>query len=118
MKAPYEKVDIVPFNYAVSLIGGKWKMQILFWLWKYEIMRYSEIKKSLGSVTHKILSTKLKELEADGLLVRHEYPGVPPKVEYYLSEKGMSLMPVLQCICQWGHEHIPDDIYSTGNFTK
>ena len=87
MKAPYEKVDIRPFNYAVSIIGGKWKMQILFWLWKYEIMRYEEIKRALDGVTHKMLSTKLKELESDGLIIRHEYPGVPPKVEYYLSER-------------------------------
>jgi len=100
----------VPFNYAVSLIGGKWKMQILFWLWKNEIMRYSELKRSLGGVTHKMLSSKLKELEDDDLIVRHEYPGVPPKVEYYLSDLGKTLMPVLQAICSWGHEHIPKDI--------
>ena len=114
MKAPYEKVQIEPFNYAVSLIGGKWKMQILFWLWKDEIMRYSEIKKALGNVTHKMLSNKLKELEADALIIRHEYPGVPPKVEYYLSEKGKSLMPVLQSICLWGHEHFPETLSGKG----
>lgn len=103
-------INIVPFNYAVSLIGGKWKMQILFWLWKNEIMRYSELKRALGAVTHKMLSSKLKELEADGLIVRHEYPGVPPKVEYYLSALGKTLMPVLQAICRWGHEHLPEDM--------
>ena len=108
MEAPYKEVDIRPFNYAVSIIGGKWKMQILFWLWKQEIMRYGEIKRALGNVTHKMLSNNLKELEANGLIVRHEYPGVPPKVEYYLSEKGASLMPVLQTICQWGHDHIDE----------
>lgn len=106
MKAPYEEVNIKPFDYAVSLIGGKWKMQILFWLWKCEMMRYNEIKKGLGIVTRKMLSNKLKELESDGLIIRHEYPQVPPKVEYMLSEKGKSLMPILQSICQWGHEHI------------
>ena len=57
-------------------------------------MRYSEIKKALGNVTHKMLSNKLKKSEADALIIRHEYPGVPPKVEYYLSEKGKALMPV------------------------
>lgn len=106
MKAPYEEVNIKPFDYAVSLIGGKWKMQILFWLWKCETMRYSEIKKALGTVTHKMLSNKLKELETDGLIIRHEYPQVPPKVEYSLSEKGMSIMPILNTICNWGHDHI------------
>ena len=73
---------------------------------KPAFMRYGEIKRALDGVTHKMLSAKLKELESDELIIRHEYPGVPPKVEYYLSEKGLSLMPVLQTICQWGHEHI------------
>jgi DNA-binding HxlR family transcriptional regulator len=105
-------INIVPFNYAVSLIGGKWKMQILFWLWKNDILRYSELKRNLGHVTHKMLSSKLKELENDGLIVRHEYPGVPPKVEYYLSDLGKSLMPVLQAICNWGYQHIPENLDS------
>ena len=70
-------------------------------------MRYSEIKRELGKVTHKMLSTQLKELERDGLLIRREYPQVPPKVEYSLTEKGQSIMPILQEICKWGHEHIP-----------
>ena len=85
-------------------------MQIIFWLWKYKTLRYSEIKPALEGITHKMLSTKLKELECNGLIIRHEYPGVPPKVEYYLSEKGLSLMPVIQTICQWGHEHIHDSV--------
>lgn len=106
MKAPYEEINIKPFAYAISLIDGKWKMQILFWLWKIEIMRYSELKRALENVTHKMLSNKLKELEDDGLIIRNEYPQVPPKVEYSLSEKGKSLMPILQIICEWGHEHI------------
>ena len=83
-------------------------MPILFWLWKKEVMRYSEIKRELGKVTHKMLSTQLKELERDGLVTRHEYPQVPPKVEYILTEKGQSIMPILQEICKWGHEHIPE----------
>ena len=89
-------------------------MHILFWLWKRDIMRYSEIKKVLPGITHKMLSNQLKELEADGLLVRHEYPQVPPKVEYYLSESGKTIMPVLHSLCLWGLEHI-DDIESSHN---
>ena len=87
-------VNIIPFDYAISVIGGKWKMHILFWLWKKPVMRYSEIKKALGAVTHKILSDKLKELENDGLINRVEYPQIPPKVEYSLSEKGLSLIHI------------------------
>lgn len=104
-----ENVDPRPFEYTLSLIGGKWKMNILFWLWRAELMRYNELKKSLVGITHKMLSTQLKELESDGLIVRHEYPQVPPKVEYYLSKRGQSLMPVLHEICLWGGLHYNDD---------
>lgn len=104
-----ESVNVRPFAYAMSLIEGKWKMHILFWLWKTEVLRYSELKRALGSITHKMLSNQLKELEADDLILRTEYPQVPPKVEYRLSEKGKSLMPVLSSLCHWGTEHIPDE---------
>ena len=107
--APYDEVDIEPFAYAMSLIDGKWKMHVLFWLWKKEVMRYNELKRALAGITHKMLSNQLKELEQDGLLIRNEYPQVPPKVEYNLSEIGKSLMPVLHEICLWGHEHYKKD---------
>lgn len=98
-------VNVKPFAYAISLINGKWKMHILFWLWKRNVLRYGELKRNLGNVTHKMLSNQLKELEADGLIIRIQYPQVPPKVEYQLSELGESLMPVLQSVCQWGEKH-------------
>lgn len=104
-----KEVDVRPFAYAISLVDGKWKMHILFWLWKKEILRYGELKRALGNVTHKMLTSQLKDLEADGIIVRKEYPQVPPKVEYSLSETGKSLMPILQLFCKWGHEHIPDN---------
>ncbi|ALB46584.1 MULTISPECIES: winged helix-turn-helix transcriptional regulator [Clostridium] len=102
------EVNIKPFAYAMSLIDGKWKMYILFWLWKKQILRYGELKRSLGTITHKMLSTQLKELESDNLIIRKEYPQVPPKVEYSLSQRGLSIMPVLQCLCEWGNNHIDD----------
>lgn len=101
-------VNVKPFAYAMSLIEGKWKMHILFWLWKREVLRYGELKRSLGTITHKMLSTQLKELEEDNLIIRKEYPQVPPKVEYSLSERGKSIMPVLQSLCEWGAKHIND----------
>ncbi len=100
-------VNTKPFKYSMSLIEGKWKMHILFWLWKKEILRYGELKKSLECITHKMLSNQLKELALDGLIIRNEYPQVPPKVEYSLSEKGLSLMPVLDALCHWGQDHMP-----------
>lgn len=98
------EVNIKPFAYAMSLIDGKWKMYILFWLWKKQVLRYGELKRSLGV----ILSTQLKELEADDLIIRKEYPQVPPKVEYSLFQRGLSIMPVLQYLCEWGHNNIDD----------
>ena len=103
-----DEVNVRPFAYAMSLIDGKWKMHILFWLWKKQVLRYSELKRALGTITHKMLSTQLKELEKDDLIIRNEYPQVPPKVEYSLSPRGLTLMPVLECSCKWGHEHIND----------
>lgn len=70
-----------------------------------EVLRYGELKKSLGKVTHKMLSQQLKEMEADGLIYRKEYPQVPPKVEYGLTTLGISLMPILQQVCLWGQDH-------------
>lgn len=98
-------VNVEPFAYACSLFNGKWTMHILFWLWKKEVLRYGELKKSLGKVTHKMLSQQLKEMEADGLIYRKEYPQVPPKVEYGLTTLGISLMPILQQVCLWGQDH-------------
>lgn len=102
------KINPKPFEYALSLIGGKWKLNILFWLWRKDVMRYNELKRSLQGITHKMLSKQLKELEGDNLIIRHEYPQVPPRVEYNLSERGKSLMPIMHELCTWGLVHIND----------
>lgn len=100
-----DQIYIEPFAYACSLFVGKWKMHILFWLWQKEVMRYGQLKKALGKVSHKMLSQQLKELENDGIICRKEYPQVPPKVEYRLTELGKSLMPILHEVCTWGQDH-------------
>lgn len=97
------------FLYTMSLISGKWKMHILFLLSRRENFRYGELKRKLGKITHKMLSNQLKELEKDDLIIRTQYNEVPPKVEYSLSERGNSLMPVLNAICIWGHNHISEE---------
>jgi DNA-binding HxlR family transcriptional regulator len=102
------EVYSAPFEYTLSIIGGKWKMVILFWLSKRNIMRYGEFKKNITGITHKMLSAQLKELEANDIIVRKEYHQVPPKVEYFLSKKGLSLMPILEQICSWGYLHFED----------
>lgn len=97
------------FAYSLSLISGKHKMVILYCLMAYEPVRFNELKRYLKTVSDKTLSTNLKELEADRLIVRKEYPQIPPKVEYRLSERGRSLMAVLDQLCIRGEANrLPD----------
>lgn len=96
------------FNYTLSLISGKYKMIILYCLMEFEIVRFNELQRYLKKISDKTLSQNLKELEADGLVLRNVYPQIPPKVEYSLSEKGKSLMQVLDQLCIWGEEHRED----------
>lgn len=93
------------FSYTMSLISGKHKMVILYCLTEFGTVRFNEMKRYLGRVTDKTLSMNLKELEADDLIVRREYPQIPPKVEYSLSERGKSLMVVLDQLCLWGENN-------------
>ncbi len=93
------------FSYTMSLISGKHKMVILYCLMGYEPVRFNEMKRYLGDITDKTLSSNIKELEHDQLILRKEYPQIPPKVEYSLSERGRSLMKVLDQLCIWGTEN-------------
>ena len=93
------------FNYTLSLISGKHKMVILYCLMEFETVRFNELKRYIKNISDKTLSANLKELEADRLIVRKEYPQIPPKVEYSLSEQGKSLMIVLDQLCVWGEEN-------------
>lgn len=83
-------------------------MVILYCLMEYKVVRFNELKRYLKHISDKTLSTNLKELEADGLIMRTEYPQIPPKVEYSLSDRGKSLMAVLDQLCVWGEQNRPD----------
>lgn len=91
------------FGYTLSLINGKYKMIIMYWLAEYKsVMRFNELQRSIGTISFKTLSKTLKEMEDDQLIIREEYPQIPPKVEYSLSERGKSLIPILDMMCTWG----------------
>lgn len=90
---------------TLDIIGGKWKPLILWHLGVGGTKRFSEIKKALPGITQKMLTQQLRELEADGMISRKIYPQVPPKVEYSLTEEGLSLMPILNTMCKWGKEY-------------
>lgn len=93
------------FYYTMSLINGKYKMVILYALSVYPVMRFNEMQRFIKTVSFKTLSATLKDLEADHLILRTEYPQVPPKVEYSLTPRGASLIPILQQMCDWGEQN-------------
>lgn len=96
------KLGETGFSYTLSLINGKYKMTILYTLMCFGVVRFNEMKKYIGEISYKTLSSTLKELEADKLVNRKEYPQIPPKVEYSLTERGKSLIPILDMMCEWG----------------
>ena len=85
-------IEETGFGYTMSLVSGKYKMIILYWLAEYSVLRYNELKRRLGTISHK---------------TREEYPQIPPKVEYSLSVRGRSLIPILDAMCIWGEENRP-----------
>ena len=99
------KLEETGFHYTMSLIQGKYKMFILYTLMGFEVVRFNQLQKYIKTISYKTLSSTLKELEADGLVHRQEYPQIPPKVEYSLTERGKSLIPILDQMCEWGEKH-------------
>ena len=99
----YKELSSNPVGVLIQLVGAKWKLLIVKELLKKE-MRFVELKKSVGC-TSKVLINCLKEMETDGLVIREEYEGQPPKVEYYLTEIGYTLRPVIESMQKWGKEY-------------
>ncbi|KAB7706704.1 HxlR family transcriptional regulator [Bacillus aerolatus] len=90
---------------TLSIIGGKWKMLILWHLGKEGTKRFSELKSLMPGVTQKMLVNQLRELERDLIVHREIYPVVPPKVEYSLTKQGESLLPILEIMYEWGKNY-------------
>ena len=93
--------------YALKLIKGKYKAQVLYTLMEFGNVRFGEMKRYLGEVSFKMLDSTLKDLAADNLITRKEFNQLPLKVEYSLTERGKSLIPLLDGLCAWGDAHKP-----------
>lgn len=96
-----EKDIRCPLEYGLEVFGGKWKSRIICVLAEKHALRYGELRTEMGNITDAVLSTTLKELLADGMLSRKSYDEIPPRVEYCLTQKGESVVPILQSICSW-----------------
>lgn len=90
---------------ALQVIGGKWKPLILWRLGAEGVLRFGQLRRSMPAITQKMLTQQLRELEADGLLLRTVHAEVPPRVEYRLTAMGQTIMPLLEALCQWGHQY-------------
>ena len=105
-KAKLEKDIRCPLEYGLEIFGGKWKSRIICVLADKGILRYSELRREMGNITDAVLAGALKELIAAQMVARRSYDEIPPRVEYSLTDKGRSVVPILQGICLWaGHYH-------------
>jgi len=94
--------SICPLSYALDLIGGKWRLPIIWALSQNETLRYNELKRKIEGITNMMLSQVLKEMEGYGLVNRVQYMEIPPRVEYSLTEEGKDLIPALISLAKWG----------------
>lgn len=96
---------VCPTSVTLSLIDGKWKIYILWHLGKNGIMRFSDLRRALPEISHKVLTSQLRELAENGLVHRQVIPDIPPKVEYSLTESGKTLVPLLVQMNRWARAH-------------
>lgn len=108
-----EKDIRCPLEYGLEVFGGKWKSRIICVLAAKEVLRYSELRKEMGNITDAVLASTLKELSASQIVTRRSYDEIPPRVEYSLTEKGQSVVPILQSICRWSGAFYKDDSENT-----
>lgn len=98
-----------PLTYTLDIIGGKWRLPIIWALSKNGIMRYNEISKEISGITNMMLTQSLRDLEDKGVISRKQYMEIPPRVEYSLTESGEKLIPALKALAAWGKEHSKND---------
>ncbi len=89
-----------PAELSLEFLAGKWRAMVIFWLMDGP-KRFNELQRRLGAITHRTLSKTLKEMEADGLVLRTDYGEIPPRVDYALTDRGRSLKPVLEAMERW-----------------
>lgn len=104
-----EKDIRCPLEYGLQVFGGKWKSRIICVLAEKENLRYSNLRKEMTNITDAVLASTLKELMADNIVVRKSFDEISPRVEYSLSEKGKSVVPILQSICKWSGAYHKSD---------
>ena len=106
-KISYENIERCPVTTTMEIIGGKWKILILY-LISNKINRFGKMSMMLRNISKQMLTSQLRELEEDGLIERKIYAEIPPRVEYFLTAKGHSLLPVIESMKEWGLNHFKE----------
>ena len=101
-----------PIRNVLSRVGDKWSMLVLFTLENNNSQRFKELQRNIPDISQKMLTTTLKTLEGDGLICREAFPEIPPRVEYSLTQKGQSLLPLINNLISWASENMEDIIES------
>ena len=99
-----------PIRNVISRFGDKWSVLVLFTLHKYGVLRFRDLRRNIPDVSQKMLTETLRKLEADGLVKRKVYPEVPPKVEYHLTDRAETLIPLLSSLLHWAIDNMEDII--------
>lgn len=105
-----------PIRNVLSRVGDKWSMLVLFTLESNNNQRFKELQRNIPDISQKMLTTTLKMLEADGLILRVAFSEIPPRVEYSLTKKGKSLLPLINNLISWASDNMEDIIESRRNF--
>ena len=103
----FHHAENCPIRDILSRLSSKWAMLILITLDANEVMRFNDLQKSIGDISQRMLSVTLRTLEADGLIGRKAYPEIPPRVEYSLTPRGLSLIPHLEGLVGWALANMP-----------
>lgn len=111
-RVTYENVERCPVTFTMEVIGGKWKLLIMY-LVSNGINRFGKMSMMLRSISKQMLTTQLRELESDGIIERRIYAEIPPRVEYFLTAKGQSLLPIIVLMKEWGQSHLPEETRET-----
>ena len=112
-KPKLEKDIRCPLEYGLDIFGGKWKPRIICVLEEKKVLRYSVLRREMTDITDAVLAAALKDLISDDMIQRRQYNEIPPRVEYCLTEKGNSVVPILQSICRWSGAYHREDSGNT-----
>ena len=112
-RVTYQNIEHCPVTFTMEVIGGKWKLLIMY-LVSNGINRFGKMSMMLRSISKQMLTTQLRELESDGIIERKIYAEIPPRVEYFLTPKGQSLLPIIVLMKEWGQSHLQPERQEAG----